>query len=375
MESLEKESIFHKLVKVNRNAFYSYLLKPLFFRLSPENAHELAKGLLELGDKFPFFLSTLHSITNYSSDRLVSTVAGIKFENPLGMAAGFDKTGELYPFLCKLGFGHIEIGTVTGEEQLGNPRPRLFRYPEFNALINRMGFNNPGAEKMNITLMKQPRINVRGINAGKTKIVPIEDSAQDYAKSFRILGKYADYGVINISSPNTPGLRSLQGREAFRKLFLDIKQELGGSFDFPIFVKFAPDLSDEELLENLQEALDLKISGVILTNTTLDKSSLGLAKPEEGGLSGVPLRDRALHCTRIAYKFLQGRIPIIGVGGIDSGASALERIQAGANIIQIYTSYIYQGPFLPWEINKHIDEYLKKSGKKSISEIVGEKNK
>lgn len=357
---------------MNRNLFYDLVLKPFFFRLDPENAHELSKFLLEISSRIPFFFTFLEAFTSYKSPRLETTVAGIRFPNPLGMAAGFDKTGELYPFLSRMGFGHVEVGTVTGEEQPGNPKPRLFRYPEYSAVINRMGFNNPGAEKMAKTLSSQKKTSIRGINAGKTKLVDLEEAPRDYAKSFRLLENYGDYGVINISSPNTPGLRSLQGRKEFKKLFISVREELGGRFPFPIFVKFAPDLGEEELLENLQECLDQNVSGVILTNTTLDKSSLGYPDPEEGGLSGKPLREKANHFTRIAYSFLRGRIPIIGVGGIDSGEAALERIRSGADLIQIYTGYVFRGPFLPYEICKTLDTYLKKNNKSGISEIVGE---
>ncbi len=359
---------------MNRNFLYEVFLKPFFFKLSPESAHELSRGLLTLADRIPYFFSTLESFTNYRSERLVSSICGIKFENPLGMAAGFDKTGELYPFLNRMGFGHIEVGTVTGEAQPGNPLPRLFRYPKQNALINRMGFNNPGAEKVAATLSIQKKTCALGINTGKTKLIDLKDSAKDYAKSFRLLSKYADYGVINISSPNTPGLRSLQSRDTYHKLIVDIKKELGGKFEIPVFVKFAPDLSESELIENLEETLELKLSGVILTNTTLDKSSLGILNPEVGGLSGKPLREKANNFTKIAYRVLKGKIPIIGVGGIESGEDALERIQSGANLIQIYTGYIYKGPFLPYEICKTIDEYLISQGKSSVAQIVGEKS-
>lgn len=358
---------------MNRNTIYDLFLKPLFFRLSPENAHQLSHGLLELGDKIPFFFPTLQALTTYESSRLESKVLGLSFKNPLGMAAGFDKTGELYPFLSRLGFGHVEIGTVTGEAQAGNPQPRLFRYPKVNALINRMGFNNPGAEQMAKTLHSQKKTIIRGINAGKTKIVNIEDSAKDYAKSFRLLQKYSDYGVINISSPNTPGLRSLQTRETYQKLINDIKSELGEDFKIPILVKFAPDLSEKELIDNLDETMNLNLSGVILTNTTLDKSSLGIENPEEGGLSGRPLKEKANHFTKIAFQHLKGKLPIIGVGGIESGKDALERIQSGASLVQIYTGYIYKGPFLPFDICKTIDDYLKSNNKPSISDIIGEK--
>jgi len=357
---------------VNRNLLYEVFLKPLFFRLNPETAHELSKSLLELSSRMPLFMPLIEAFTTYRSPKLESKVAGICFPNPVGMAAGFDKTGELYPFLSRMGFGYVEVGTVTGEGQEGNPSPRVFRYPEQEAIINRMGFNNPGAEKIALTLSMQKKSIPRGINAGKTKVIPFENAAKDYAKSFHILADYGDYGVINISSPNTPGLRRLQSRKEFQKLYLDIQRELGGGFPFPIFVKFAPDLSEKELLENLEECMRLNVSGVILTNTTVDKSALGIENPEEGGLSGKPLRERANQFTRIARRFLQGKIPIIGVGGIDSGESALQRIRSGANLIQIYTGYIYKGPFLPYEINKYLDGYLARNQKSSIAEIVGE---
>lgn len=371
-ESLEKESQSENVGMVDRNFLYQTILKPLFFQLDPETAHERIRDLLALGSKLPLFFPTLELFTTYKSPRLATRVAGIDFPNPLGMAAGFDKTGELYPFLSRMGFGHIEIGTVTGEGQPGNPKPRVFRYPEQQALVNRMGFNNPGSEAMAKILSGQKKQAVRGINSGKTKSVELEDSAQDYAKSLRLLSKYGDYGVINISSPNTPGLRSLQGRKEFRKLITDIRSALGGSFPLPLFVKFAPDLEESELLENLDESLALKLDGVILTNTTLDKKSLGVDKPEEGGLSGCPLRQKANHFTSLAYKFLNGRIPIIGVGGIDSGEAAIERIRSGASLVQIYTGYIYKGPFLPYQICQTIDDYLVQNGKASIQDIVGE---
>jgi dihydroorotate dehydrogenase len=360
---------------VDRSFIYEALLKPIFFQLNPESAHELSRALLDLADRIPFFFSGLEKAATYQTPRLETRVAGLNFLNPVGMAAGFDKTGELFPFLSRLGFGHVEIGTVTGEGQPGNSKPRLFRFPEQKALINRMGFNNPGAEKMLETIRKYSRRkSILGINAGKTKLVELENAPEDYAKSFRLLSPHSDYGVINISSPNTPGLRSLQGREEFRELFLNIKKHLGGSFSLPIFVKFAPDLSQTELENNLDECLKLNISGVILTNTTIDKSSLGLEKPEEGGLSGKPLRNKALEFTKIAYRILKGKIPIIGVGGIDSGESALERILAGANLVQIYTGYVFQGPFLPYEINKTIDLYLKKYSLDSVEQLVGQEN-
>jgi dihydroorotate dehydrogenase len=288
------------------------------------------------------------------------------------MAAGFDKTGELYPFLTKLGFGHVEIGTITGEEQSGNPKPRVFRYEKESALVNRMGFNNPGCDKAYDAILKQEKKIPRGINAGKTKLVLAENAVDDYVKTFKKLSSLGDYGVINISSPNTPGLRNFQEKDAFVNLVNGIKKGLGGKFLIPTFIKLAPDLGDSAVEELLDVILEVKLSGVILTNTTVDKKVITCYPSiEDGGISGVPVRKRATELIRIAYKKLQGRIPIIGVGGIDSGETALEKIQAGASLFQIYTGYIYKGPFLPALILEYLDKFMEKQGVKNISELVG----
>jgi dihydroorotate dehydrogenase len=295
----------------------------------------------------------------------------MEFRNPVGMAAGFDKTAELYGSLTHMGFGFIEIGTITAKEQSGNDTPRLFRYPNEKALINRMGFNNPGADKAELTLKNQRKYGIRGINAGKSKITPIEDSASDYIYTLKKLIPYADYAVINISSPNTPGLRALQNKDSLIELIQSIQNEFGNKFPIPLFFKFAPDLSLSELQENLEICLKFQVDGVILTNTTLDKQALGDGPHPEGGLSGAPLFEKALTFVREAYKVVGGKIPIIGVGGIDSGEKALKMILAGAALIQIYTSYIYEGPFLPYNICSYLDKYLKSNNHKHLSEIIG----
>lgn len=356
---------------MNRNIFYDYVLKPFFFRLYPETAHELSKFLLETSQKIPFFFPFLESFTTYQSSRLNVSLLGLHFSNPVGMAAGFDKTGELYPYLSHLGFGFVEIGTVTFYEQPGNPKPRVFRIAEKEALINRMGFNNPGAENLKEIIKNQKKTVIRGINFGKSKITELEKSAEDYAKSIQLLYPYADYGVINISSPNTPGLRNLQEISLFQNLITELLSHLGGRFPIPILVKFSPDLNEKDFILLLEQCLKFPIAGVILTNTTIDKSILGKGNYEEGGLSGKPLRKKANEFTKIAYRFLQGRLPIIGVGGIDSGEAALERILSGANLIQIYTGYIFKGPFLPYEICEYLDRFLEKNKYQSIQEIVG----
>ncbi|EMO22319.1 dihydroorotate dehydrogenase (fumarate) [Leptospira santarosai str. HAI134] len=356
-----------------KQAAYSTFLKPLFLSLDPEKAHELAKNLLNIGEQAPGILTLVESMTSYRSDRLKTKVAGMEFENPLGMGAGFDKTGELYPFLSRMGFSHIEVGTITGQSQPGNPQPRVFRYPEDQALINRMGFNNPGADSAEKIIAPQKKRKIRGINAGKTKIVSEENAVEDYVYTLKKLSPYADYAVINISSPNTPGLRNFQKQENFASLIQGIKNGLGKDFKIPLFVKFAPDMETKDLEALLESSLSLKVDGVILTNTTIDKSSLK-AYPnveKEGGLSGTPLKSRSTEFVRVAYQILKRRIPIIGVGGIDSEKAALEKILAGADLIQIYTGYIYQGPFLPLRILEFLDRFLKKQDLKTVSDLVG----
>ena len=358
-----------------RDWIYELTLKPLFFKLNPESAHNLSVKLLSIANSLPGLFKGIDNITSYKSTRLQTKVAGINFSNPLGMAAGFDKTGELYPFLGQLGFGHVEVGTITGEAQPGNPKPRIFRLEKEEVLINRMGFNNPGAENAFNIISRQKKTIIRGINAGKTKLVSPENAIDDYVKTFKILTPLADYGVINISSPNTPGLRGFQEKESFISLVNGIKKGLDGNFPLPMFVKLAPDLEISALEELLDIILDVKLDGVILTNTTINPSVLpNYSNLETGGISGRVLREKSTHFIRIAYKKLQKRIPIIGVGGIYDGESALEKIRAGANLIQIYTAYIYKGPFLPYKILEYLDKKMISEGIAGIDELVGSEN-
>ncbi len=351
--------------------FFYKLIKPAFFHLYPEDSHEISLNLLKLADQIPGGSLFLKKQFSYNSEKLKCVVNGIQFENPLGMAAGFDKTGEYFPYLEKVGFGFAEVGTITGEGQSGNPKPRIFRYQEIGALINRMGFNNLGSDATFEILANRSRRIPLGINIGKTKNVPIENALGDYVKSYKKLYSMCDYIAINISSPNTPGLRSLQQKEELSELMSGLKKELGGKFPIPTFIKFAPDLTDSQFEELLDVVLDAGVQGIILTNTTLDKSSLSGVPIEEGGLSGKPVREKSTHLIRLARQKLKKRISIIGVGGIDSGESALEKILAGADLIQIYTGYIFQGPALPKNILAYLDDYMKKNGVKNISEIVG----
>lgn len=355
-----------------KSLFYETFLKPVFFKLNPENAHEFSKNLLQLADSIPFFFQNLEKISSFQSERLKTKISGIEFPNPLGMAAGFDKTGELFPFLQRLGFGFVEVGTITQFGQEGNPKPRIFRYEKESALINRLGFNNPGADTAFETLFKQTKKIPRGINVGKTKLTPIEKAVEDYSYSLKKLSPISDYAVINISSPNTPGLRGFQEKDSFVSLIEGVKNSLGGVFPVPTFIKLAPDLEDSAIEELLEIILSLKLDGVVLTNTTINPNLIKEYKQiEQGGISGKPVKQRSLEIIKLAYKKLQNRIPIIGVGGIDSYESALEKILAGANLIQIYTGYIYKGPFLPSIILEGLDQYLEKNKIKSISDIVG----
>jgi dihydroorotate dehydrogenase len=321
------------------------------------------------------------------SPRLAQNLFGLDFENPIGLAAGFDKNGRWIRALGALGFGSIEIGSVTGLEQPGNPSPRLFRLPSDQALINRMGFNNDGAEKVRQRLAQTRLDNFRashvlGINLGKSKVVALEQAAGDYLASFRLLFPYGDYFVVNVSSPNTPGLRTLQDRapltEILEKL-IQANQQLASQKQClarPILLKIAPDLSDSQLEEIVDLARELKLAALIATNTTLSRS--GLRTPAEtveqigaGGLSGAPLRSRSLEVVRFLYTRLQGQIPIIGVGGIFSGLDAWNMISAGAALVQTYTGFIYTGPTLARDINRYLLTQLDHHGLQNISQAVG----
>lgn len=354
---------------------YETILKPILFHLDPETAHHLAATFLSLSQRIPFFTKTLSSILEFKSERLEQTLLGMSFPNPVGLAAGFDKTAELFPTMIKMGFGFIEVGTITAKAQPGNEPPRLFRYPEKKALVNRMGFNNPGADGCASTLSEQKKnFGIRGVNVGKSKLTPLEESVSDYVYSIQTLLPYANYLVINISSPNTPGLRSLQSKNALIELVSGIRKSFPEKTLPPLFVKFAPDLNESELKENLKVCLEQNVDGVILTNTTLDKDLLGPGDHPEGGLSGSPLFEKSLSFVRIAYQQLQGKIPIIGVGGIDSGEKAWSMISQGANLIQVYTGYIYEGPFLPFKLNQFLDKKCKEKGFTSIAQAVGCEN-
>lgn len=339
---------------------YRFLLKPILFLLSPEKAHNLTFGLLKWMLKIPGMKVLFHRIFVYNDPLLEREVFGLKFKNPVGLAAGLDKDAKLVNELACLGFGFIEIGTVTPLPQPGNPRPRLFRLPKDEGLINRMGFNNEGAEAAALRLKKaRPNIIIGG-NIGKNKATLNEHAESDYEKSFNLLFDIVDYFVINVSSPNTPNLRALQEKEPLKKLLLNIKRlNQEKPISKPILLKIAPDLNNGQLDDIVAIVLETEIDGVIAANTTISRQDLSTAESEieaigAGGLSGKPLRNRSTEVIRYIHQHAKGAFPIIGVGGIHSPEDALEKLEAGASLVQLYTGFIYEGPSLIKRINKAI---------------------
>jgi dihydroorotate dehydrogenase len=329
--------------------FYERFARPVLFSLDPETAHHLAIAFLRGASSNDLFLRALRPSAVLSKPR---TVFDLTFPNPLGLAAGFDKNGVALPALAALGFGFVEIGTVTAKPQPGNPKPRMFRFPDQQAIINSLGFNNDGAEAIAARLRglrnsgRWPAVPV-GINIGKSKITPLEEATGDYLYSFRQLREFADYVVLNVSSPNTPGLRELQGRDALSQLLIAIAGE-NQTARKPVLIKIAPDLSTGALEEILLTCEEQKVAGIVATNTTLDHSSIPPTLDRSGGLSGAPLREKATALIRAIAK--RSTIPIVASGGIFDIESAQEKVDAGAQLLQIYTGFIYRGPGLLREI-------------------------
>ncbi len=333
---------------MNSAGAYEKFARPLLFSLEAETAHHLALGFLRQASHIGVALAALR---RFQPPAQPKTVFGINFPNPIGLAAGFDKNGIALPALAALGFGFLEIGTVTAQAQTGNPRPRMFRFSEQEALINRLGFNNDGAD-MVANRLRQLRESGRwpaipiGINIGKSKATPLDQAPADYLHSFRRLRNFADYIVLNVSSPNTPGLRSLQDRESLSILLRAVQEE--NRTARPIIVKIAPDLSFSEVDEIIATCEKNQVAGIIATNTTVNHSSIPSDRDQEGGLSGTPLREKSTALIReIAAK---STILVIGCGGISDAESAREKIEAGAALLQIYTGLIYRGPGLLREI-------------------------
>ncbi len=337
------------------------LLKPILFLWQPEKAHHLTVGLLKFVLAIPIVNSIFKSLYSYKNESLKREFMGLKFENPVGLAAGFDKDGKYYRQMAGLGFGFIEIGTVTPKPQGGNPQPRLFRLPEDRALINRMGFNNEGVDAMVERLKgKRPEGVVIGGNIGKNKVTPNEEAVNDYAICFEKLFDLVDYFVVNVSSPNTPGLRELQDKEPLTKLLSHLqKLNQAKPTQKPILLKIAPDLTNEQLDDIIDIVKDTKLEGVIATNTTIAREPLSTSKKTiesigNGGLSGAPLKQRSTEVIRYLHEKSGKQLFIIGVGGIDCPEEAIEKLNAGASLVQVYSGMVYYGPALVKDINKKI---------------------
>ena len=329
---------------------YRSIIKPLFFLLPAERAHYAAMGLLQFTCKLPGGKLVLRKMFAPTDARLERTVLGITFENPVGLAAGFDKDARWVDELSVLGFGFIEIGTLTPKAQPGNEQPRLFRLPKDEALINRMGFNNGGAAAAAERLSKRSSRVIVGGNIGKNKTTPNEQAANDYLSSFETLFEYVDYFAVNVSSPNTPGLRALQEKEPLLHLLNSLQQANNRKAQRkPILLKIAPDLSHEQLDDIIDIIKQSKIDGVIATNTTVAREPLSTSKVAvdaigAGGLSGKPLARRSTEVIRYLKQRSGSAFPIIGVGGIHTAEDAREKLQAGADLVQVYTGFIYEGP-------------------------------
>ncbi len=339
---------------------YQHAVKPQLFRLDPERAHELAVGAMSwLGRVSPLcaLLEWRHRLAP-GLHRPVEC-CGLRFPNAVGLAAGFDKNGQAWPAAAALGFGHVEIGTVTLHAQPGNPRPRAFRYPAQQAVINRMGFNNDGAAALAARLAKLPGPGRRsiplGVNLGKSKVTSLDQAVEDYLGSFRLLADHSDYLVVNVSSPNTPGLRELQDAAWLKPLLAALVDEnktrvAAGRPRRPLLLKIAPDLSFPQIDAALGVIAELGLDGIIATNTTLARPGFFSTVNEAGGLSGAPVRRRATEIINYIARATGGRLPIIGVGGIMDEAAAGEKLDAGATLVQLYTGLIYRGPFFAAEV-------------------------
>lgn len=359
---------------------YRLLIRPLLYSLPAEPAHRLVMGGMRLLVAIPGATGLLRLLRGGHDPRLAVEALGLRFPSPVGLAAGLDKDAEAYEAFGALGFGFVEVGTLTGQAQPGNPQPRLFRLPPDRALINRMGFNNRGADfAAGHIAPRGARRTLLGINIGKTKAVPVEQAAEDYAHSTRVLAPLADYLVVNVSSPNTPGLRDLQAVESLRPLLTRVREvadEASPDRRVPLLVKIAPDLSDEDVDAVADLALELGLDGIIATNTTISRDAL--CTPSEqveavgaGGLSGAPLKARSLSVLRRLRARVGDGLTLVAAGGIETAEDALERIRAGATLVQVYTALIYDGPGLPLALARGIARGVEAAGAQGVSGLVG----
>ena len=339
---------------------YKSVVRPLLFKADPEKVHHFTFDALRKLFKVPGMDAFVKRKFEVRDPLLEREVFGLKFRNPVGLAAGFDKDAKLYQELSNFGFGFIEIGTLTPKPQPGNEKKRLFRLKEDQAIINRMGFNNGGVEEAVLRLRKNKNVLIGG-NIGKNKITPNEKAVEDYRSCFEALFEYVDYFVVNVSSPNTPNLRELQDKEPLTKLLKELQvQNNQKPSPKPILLKIAPDLTDSQLTDIIDIVLETGIAGVIATNTTISREGLTSEnRSEMGGLSGKPLRKRSTEVIRFLSEKSNKAFPIIGVGGIHSAEDALEKLDAGASLVQLYTGFIYEGPQLIKDINLKLLERIK----------------
>jgi len=339
---------------------YKHFLKHLLFLLSPEKAHHFTASIFGVLMSIPILSSLIKNLFRYERDDLEKNIFGLQFKNPVGLAAGFDKDGKYINTFSSLGFGFYEVGTVTPLPQAGNPQPRLFRLPKDESLINRMGFNNGGVDVLveRLKQVKNRETLIIGGNIGKNKVTPNDKAIEDYLICFEKLFPYVDYFVVNVSSPNTPGLRSLQDKEPLTQLLKAVKNANNEkSHAKPVLLKIAPDLTDGQLDDIIEIVQSIGIDGIIATNTTIDRSGLTTDVQEvsaigNGGLSGKAVTDRSTQVIAYIHNKSAGKIPIIGVGGIRSAATAQEKLDAGACLVQVYSGLVYEGPFLVKNIKK-----------------------
>ncbi|WP_320018980.1 quinone-dependent dihydroorotate dehydrogenase [Labilibaculum manganireducens] len=341
-------------------SLYRLLIRPLLIQFNPETIHRFTFTCFKAFQKSKIIRSIVSAQFRVESSSLERELFGLKFPNPVGLAAGLDKNAEAFDFLGSMGFGFVEIGTLTPKAQSGNPKPRLFRFVNDKALVNRMGFNNEGVEEAVERLRKKRTNVIIGGNIGKNKNTPNEEATDDYLKCFDALYPYVDYFVVNVSSPNTPNLRELQGKEPLKRLLNEI-MDVNRSKEKtkPVLLKIAPDVNNSQLDDIIEIVQETKIDGIVATNTTISRE--GLSYPESrikqvgaGGLSGQPLREKSTQVIRYIHEKSGGKIPVIGVGGILTKEDALEKLDAGASLVQIYTGFIYEGPALVKAINKEL---------------------
>lgn len=360
---------------------YGLLFRALFARMDPEKAHHLAFSWIRAVARVPVLRTFVAAALAPRHKALRVEALGRRMHGPFGLAAGFDKNAEGPDGLAMLGFDHVEIGTVTGQPQPGNPRKRLFRLTGDRALINRMGFNNEGSAAVAARLAARTAVlpATLGVNIGKTKAVPEAEAVADYVTSTEALAPHADYLVVNVSSPNTPGLRDLQATEHLRPLLTAVREAADRtvtSHRVPLLVKIAPDLADDDIDAVADLAVELGLDGIIATNTTIARDGLGLVSgptlvAETGGLSGAPVRDRSLEVLRRLYARVGDRLVLVGVGGVTTAEDAWRRILAGATLVQGYTAFLYEGPFWMRTVHKGLAERLAASPYATLAEAVG----